>query len=158
MSIAAKAKTNHSTGVFILALAIFGLFLSSCQPWMQAEAYIGDDGFLYLTIPNREKYKSVNVNSLYIHRLQDGKPNPDGEYWSFHKSRAPNSKSNQFCDLNELPLRYGTELPCTKTEIYPKEIINGVYVITGIAEMVTENERFSMRFTGKFIYEDGQIK
>ncbi|WP_130471233.1 hypothetical protein [Candidatus Magnetaquicoccus inordinatus] len=156
VSVTARARKNYSTSAVIVIFGIFLVLLSGCHPWMRAEAYIGDDGALYFTIPNREKYNSVSIYSFYIYQLQDEKPKPDGEYWSFSKSGSP--KKIQFGECNDFPLRYGEELPEMDIELQPKKIINGEYALRGVVRITDDKNWHTLQMHGKFIYNNGFVK
>ncbi|MBF0098109.1 MAG: hypothetical protein HQM04_11160 [Magnetococcales bacterium] len=157
-------KRENSIIALIIAISVLGVLLSGCHPcsfvecgsWVRVEAYIGENGALYLTIPDRTKYKYVDLLSFDVNQLKDERL---GDlYWSFYKSKSPNSKIKQIGAPNDFPLEYGDEVPGTMIEVQPNDITNGVYVFGGFVHLTDENGRHPARITGKFVYYNGSVR
>lgn len=157
-----KLKKYISVVSLLFLLLVIGGLISACHPcsvvqcgnWIGAVAFIGNDGEVYIDVPERKKYKLTTLHSVSVDVIKDKRFSDI--YWSiFRSARSPHKKPGESDDF---PLKYGEAKPGIVVERYPIKIQNGRYGIRGFVSIYDGNEIHPTNVTGEFIYENGVVR
>lgn len=154
-------KYTSVISLFFLLLVIGGL-LGACHPcsvvqcgnWIDAVAFMGNDGEVYIDVPERKKYKLTTLHSISVNVIKDKRLGDI--YWSIFKSAK--SRHKKPGEGDDFPLKYGEAEPGMVVERSPIKIQNGLYGIRGFVFVYDGNEIHPTNVTGEFIYENGVVR
>lgn len=127
-----------------------GLLSSNARKETAVTTFIGDDGYLYIDIPERKKYKSAHINFISIFTKDaNGK---DKYYWSIIKKLDLQHLETPVEIGDKFPLRYGALVPGTAVYQEPKKLVANAYGIRGGVFFYNEEGQLYREFRGDFVF------